>query len=401
MTATNPSPIMAALEKFEAAEANLAKLEALAGELAGLRSGGINFGPSPEYEDRARSFGLLLEALPKIEGWKPTATPPDFGDIAQGRLDAMEVDEPSAHMAIENWINEPDRELREYRFRLNTQRRKLIRDALVGLIDDVDEDLRILRVRASEFPDDERAHQIEPEHWEALAAHIKQVDTLLGSSVERPGRWRELRRHMHFGYDSDLNDIERMDWPNVKAGLRKSLYGENEPIPVGVDDLAEVVAAKPTGAVASGLSWSNLSDDGFERLIFALISTTQGYENPEWLMKTRAPDRSRDLSVYRVIVDDLSGTERRRVVIQCKHWLTKSVGVLDASEAVAHMDTWNTPPVDELIIATSGRFTADAVTWIEKHNDKGVRPRVVMWPESRLEMLLAKRPALIAEFSLR
>ena len=82
-------------------------------ELAGLRPSGINFGPSPEYEDRARSYRLLLEALPKIDGLKPTTEPPDFGDIAQNRLHAMELDEPSAHRAVEDWINEPDRELRE------------------------------------------------------------------------------------------------------------------------------------------------------------------------------------------------------------------------------------------------------------------------------------------------
>ena len=78
-----------------------------------MRPSGINFGPFPEYEDRARSYRLLLEALPKIDGLKPTTEPPDFGDIAQNRLDAMELDEPSAHRAVEDWINEPDRELRE------------------------------------------------------------------------------------------------------------------------------------------------------------------------------------------------------------------------------------------------------------------------------------------------
>lgn len=399
MTTNESSPIMAALEKFEAAEANLAKLEALCGELAELRSGGINFGPSPEYEDRSRSYHLLLEALPKIDGWKPTSEPPDFGDVAQGRLDAMEVDEPSAHRAVEEWIDAPDRELREYRFRLNNQRRKLIRDAVIGLIDDIDADLRTLRAGIAE--DEEYPRQLAPEQWAPLKSHVKQIDTLLGSSVQRPGRWSDLHRHMHFGYTGDLSDIERLDWPNVREGLRKSLYGQNEPVPVGVDDLAQVVAAKPSGPVASALTWSNLTDDNFERLIFALIGSTPGYENAEWLMKTRAPDKSRDLSVYRVITDSLSGTERRRVVIQCKHWLVNSVALSDANEAVAHMALWNTPPVDELIICTSGRFTADAVDWIEKHNDKGVRPRVVMWPESRLEMLLAKRPDLIAQFGLR
>jgi hypothetical protein len=53
------------------------------------------------------------------------------------------------------------------------------------------------------------------------------------------------------------------------------------------------------------------------------------------------------------------------------------------------------------IIATSGRFTSDAVAIIEKHNLSDSALRIEMWPESHLERLLASRPAIIAEFSLR
>ena len=39
--------------------------------------------------------------------------------------------------------------------------------------------------------------------------------------------------------------------------------------------------------------------------------------------------------------------------------------------------------IQALIVATSGRFTADAV-WpvIEKHNNEGKRPQIEMWAES-------------------
>jgi hypothetical protein len=40
----------------------------------------------------------------------------------------------------------------------------------------------------------------------------------------------------------DLYDIIHHYWPHVKAGLRKSLYGENEPIPAEVEDLGQPVA---------------------------------------------------------------------------------------------------------------------------------------------------------------
>jgi hypothetical protein len=53
-----------------------------------------------------------------------------------------------------------------------------------------------------------------------------------------------------------------------------------------------------------------------------------------------------------------------------------------------------------VIIATSGRFTTDAVTWVEGHNARD-RLQVDMWPESHLEMLLAERPWLVEQMGLR
>ena len=41
------------------------------------------------------------------------------------------------------------------------------------------------------------------------------------------------------------------------------------------------------------------------------------------------------------------------------------------------------------------------VAVIEKQNQSDSALRIEMWPESHLERLLASRPAIIAEFSLR
>jgi len=45
-------------------------------------------------------------------------------------------------------------------------------------------------------------------------------------------------------------------------------------------------------------------------------------------------DRGRDLSVVRVTRDHLSGVSRARVIIQCKHWLSKSVSLSDLTALV-------------------------------------------------------------------
>ncbi len=392
------SSLMAAVEVFEAAEANLVKLERLWDETRSLIPPGIVFGENPQYEDRCRSFQAVLSALPKIAGWKPDISLPDLSAIAHTRLEAAELSEPLMEIQVGDLIDEPGRDIREYRFRFNQARRQLIRDALVELIDGIDADLREIQREVGEAkPSD----SVSSPRWDALISRVDQIDGLLGSSVSRPPQWSVLQRHLHFALVCDLNDIQGWDWPAVKAALRGSLYGVNEPLPVQVDDLSDLVAAKPRGSITTKLDWAKLDAEAFERLIFTLIGTEPAYENPEWLMRTNAPDRGRDLSVTRVIVDNLAGTQRLRVVIQCKHWLERSVNLTDVSATKDQVGLWTDPRVDVLVVATSGRFTSDAVQWIEKHNGAGNAPRIEMWPESHVERLLAARPALIAEFKLR
>lgn len=51
--------------------------------------------------------------------------------------------------------------------------------------------------------------------------------------------------------------------------------------------------------------------------------------------------------------------------------------------------------------AASGRFGTDTVDWIEKHNNAGDRPRIELWANSHLELLLARRPHLAVALGLR
>lgn len=289
-------------------------------------------------------------------------------------------------------------ELSEYRFRFNQKRRALIRDELIRLIDANDSEIREIH---NQVKNNEPNEKVAESNWASLRKNVDEIDALLGSSVQRPVRWQDLMRHLHFGMIGDFHDIEAHDWPAVKAGIRSGLYGANEPLPVEVEDLSEIVEARPRGSVTTELNWSRLSAEAFERLIFALIGNEAGYENPEWLMHTNAPDRGRDLSVTRIAVDRLSGTQRHRVIIQCRHRLQSSVSVADVATLKENMKAWGEPRVDLLVIATSGRFSADAVLAIERQNSSSDALRIEMWPESHLERLLASRPALIAEFGLR
>lgn len=400
MNSDADSPLMNALREFDATDANLIKLERLCQEIEELVPEGVCFGYDPGHDDLRRIFVEVLAALPMIDGWKPECYFCDLDDIAQARLDAYDLfDEPRLIADVENSITFPKRELQRYRFEFNKKRRALIQDILFELIDTIDSDIRNLNRRL--VPDIEMSASLEGPELDALQDYVNQIDTLLGSSVKRPQKWSDFNSHLSSGRFRDFCDIEQIDWPSVKSELRKSFSSAYDPVPVRVKDLSDLVASRPKGPVATRLNWDRLTPDEFERLIFVLIGTEPGYENPEWLTKSNASDRGRDLSVIRVVADSLAGTIRSRVIIQCKHWLSRSVNVPDVATLEAQMKSWEPPRVDVLVIATSGRFSSDVVTHIEKHNQSDNALRIEMWPESHLERLLAARPSLIADFKLR
>jgi hypothetical protein len=237
------------------------------------------------------------------------------------------------------------------------------------------------------------------EQWDELRGLFKSIDALLGNSIGRAPRWNDMARHLRFGVRQDFDDVVDHDWPDIRQWLERSLYNESDPLPVTAIDLGELVRSKPQGPVSTELLWASLSPAAFERLVFNLIDRTSGYVNPQWLTHTNAPDRGRDLSVERISQDPLTGTRSWRIILACKH--TDSVNLVTIAGIREQMRLWEPPRVDELILVTSGRFTTDAIDYVEKHNRGGDALRIDMWPGSQLERLLANRPELIADFRLR
>ena len=102
----NDSSLNAALRHFEAAEANLVKMERILGEIESAIPTGIAYGADPAYESNCRSFNALLESLPLIDKWKPAIALMELDEIAQSRFDAQEIGEIEAQMAAERQIGE-------------------------------------------------------------------------------------------------------------------------------------------------------------------------------------------------------------------------------------------------------------------------------------------------------
>lgn len=65
--------------------------------------------------------------------------------------------------------------------------------------------------------------------------------------------------------------------------------------------------------------------------LFDILRGLEGYQNDEWLMKTNAPDRGRDLSFKQVNLDSSSTIRTERVKVQAKHYTYNSVGPSDTS----------------------------------------------------------------------
>lgn len=290
-------------------------------------------------------------------------------------------------------IEAPERDLREYRYRLNSARRKAIRGRLQELMGTIDEALPLI---LSELSDDPtvRIDLIACDH---VRASLPEIERLLGDAAPRAGRWSDLWRHLHFSQAQDWRDISEVDWPDVKARIDQVTYAELDPIPVSIGDLGEAAAANPRGPVATALAWGRLEPEGFERLLYNVLSATPGWQNVQWLTKTNAPDRGRDISAERVISDAAGGVRTERVIVQAKHWQTRSVNAQAIAEALTQASLWQPPVIHTLVVATSGRFSADGVAWYEMHNQRGQLPLIELWPDSHLERLLASHPALAAE----
>ncbi|WP_420708894.1 restriction endonuclease [Streptomyces sp. NRRL S-378] len=92
-----------------------------------------------------------------------------------------------------------------------------------------------------------------------------------------------------------------------------------------------------------------------------------------------------------ILRDGSGGVRTERVIVQAKHWRSKSVNAAAVSETATAGELWSPPLVRGIVIATSGRFTADAGSWAEGHNAEGAVPYIDLWPDSRLETLLAQR----------
>lgn len=380
---------------MDRAAANLGKAEAVWSRGQTFLPSGPARGSDPEYDDLSRAWNDLIDGLPAIDGWTINDPLPDIDELGQSYIDLFEIGEPPFNIAEQ--AQQPGRDLAEYRFRLNRARRRASRERLQQLVASVEAALPPL---LDGVPRHSRDVLDRPEAAQ-IANAVAEVERLLGDVAQRRGRWNDLHRHMAFGEGHDWHDIAEMDWPSVRPDIEAGALADTDPVDVPNIDLGAAAAGHLTGAASIALPWERLDDDGFERLLYDLLRDVAEHQNVQWLMQTRAPDRGRDLSLERRLVDSTGGVRTERVIVQAKHWRIRSVSAADVAATLAGVQLWQPPLVHGLVIATTGRFTADGVAWAEQNNERGTAPRIELWPDARLETLLAQRPHIAAGHGLR
>ncbi|MFF5688591.1 restriction endonuclease [Streptomyces albidoflavus] len=383
------------LRAMDRAAANLKKLEKVWEQAEPFIPTSARLGSDVRYDRLKAAWMDLLPGLPEIDGWTITEPLPSIEDMGQAFLDYLDIGFPptEVHAAGEK----PGADIATYRYRLERARRRAVRDRLKQLVSAVDAAIPLATKDAPQDP----LERVENERTREIEASVGEIARLLGESAESIDRWWDLQRHMRFSQGQDWRDITAFDWPAVRTGIEAKSLGDSDPLPVPEIDLGRAASGDLTGSATLALPWDRLDDDGFERLIFDLLRAIPEHQNIEWLMQTRAPDRGRDLSMERVLHDGSGGVRTERVIVQAKHWLSRSVPANSVMETIVAGKQWNSSRVNTVIVITSGRFTSDAVSLAEGHNADGIPPHVELWAESRLEMLLAQRPHIAAAHGLK
>ncbi len=298
------------LTAMDRTSANLAKLEDLWRRAAPFLPTGPSRGSDPEYDNLRRAWQDLLAGLPPIDGWTITEELPDADALGQDFIDYLEIGEPP--FPVYEAAEKPTKDLAEYRFRLHRARCRAARERLEQLTGVIDTALPRLLDGVPRASQD----RLDGSAVDQITAAVGQIERLMGDGTARRGRWGDLHRHLHFGQGHDWHDIHELDWPSVRSDVQAAAFTDTDPLPVPEIDLGQAAAGHLTGTATIALPWKELDDDGFERLLYDVLRSFPEHQNVQWLMQTRAPDRSRDLSLERVLQISTGEVRTERVIVQ-------------------------------------------------------------------------------------
>jgi hypothetical protein len=392
--------LSAALAAYDRVALNLEKLDRVWKRMEELLPDGPFLGAGSDddaiYAQLGEQWTAISNSLPTIHGWKLEAEIVDYAAIGQARLEYLDNDDPEGLRAFEERVAAPRAEANRYRQKLAIARQRLVRTRCEELIRTIDELLAPVPADVDqELPEAQAAPILH-----AIEQAVDELERLLGEALKGGPRQADLHRHLHFAEPHDLRDIAILDWPAFRPHLEQALYIDEDPVPIGVEDLADL-ANVPSSRVSATIRWDRVDADGFERLLARLLQQSGTYLRISRLMNVNAADAGRDIEAYRRVSDGLVSERHERVIVQAKHRPAHGVSASDISDLVhTKLPLWEGEPVRGLIVATTGSFTQEAVRWVDDHNFAARRPDIALWSSNELDTLLRKWPAVVAEFGL-
>lgn len=273
------SELLATLDRVKV---NLEKLERVWEKARPLLlATGTRLGNTPEYAALERDWNNLLKGLPPINGWTISQGLPAMEAISEV-LD-LNRDKEKSPAEVRAELERPGNDLTTYRNLLlrakgeaTALRLAELSTEVAQLIDDV--------VTNIPSPDDGgstlsgRQARIETPAGEQIETYLDELERLLGPTVERSGRWSEMRRHLRFGEPHDWREIAEIDWPSVASDIEEAKVGDADPIPVPAVDLG-VYSGKP--ATDSGLSMRISSGGSNEGALSPAVGLPGGLNSKE------------------------------------------------------------------------------------------------------------------------
>lgn len=181
-----------------------------------------------------------------MNGWTITDPLPDMDDVGRAFIDYAEI----AELPRGAWdaVEQPTRDLAEYKYPLGRARRRAARERLRQLVTAIDVELQQLLMNV---PRNSTVVLTGPVADE-LRSTVGEIERLIADTVERRGRLGDLHRHLHFGEGHDWHDINEFDWPTVKPDIEAGAFTDVDPLPVPEIDIGEAAADTFVGAVTVG-----------------------------------------------------------------------------------------------------------------------------------------------------
>jgi len=347
-----------------------------------------------EFEEVHNEFIRETTLLPIVENYKPSSlNSGNNSDLTFLALSPIQQ------------LDEFQAVIDKYSLMLFEKRKGIASSLLLDIFEEVEDILSRLKeiYIGKGLPS---CQEVEDSSLPRLKDKISEIEICIGARTSDIDKWSNINRHLAFGQISDLEDIINRDWPSIKQSILIDFFQLDLSHISGIDlsekdSIGELRNLVKYEKIRKKFDWKDVSSEEFERLIFQVLSSQNStYENVEFLMRTNAPDCGRDISAHRVYQDSFSGVIRYRVIIQCKHWLGKSLSVKDISYLKDQIKLWEPPRIDVLIVATTGYFSADAVKFMEIHNQSSSPLRMEFWPIERIKKIMESRPHLLESFKI-